>query len=323
MHNSTTILPLSWQPSEPKRQDPDADDNEQAEEEASPSSPADSGGVSMLGDGDGATGVVHVSDGEEGDDGDDDDDGSYDGATPPYEMSDSEPVPATNEAVTGSPPPTLSQLSSEDPCDPIQDASEEEGCSVEASQASIDFLIAEEEESAMDEKDKAQYREFLNSQDSSLVPDLLADAAVAAGGLGENVEKEKTEKEIAEDKKLPLPMEEIPVKSKDLRSSCSSKVVDNGGEGSYRKAHSTANLKISASSSSLKSRAKNAQNLAELERELSHLKRLQSAKTLADSNKMRMLFNMFRLIEIVLKAHTPKHSYTKFMFYEIWVFFQI
>ena len=231
MHNSTTILPLSWQPSEPKRQDPDADDNEQAEEEASPSSPADSGGVSMLGDGDGATGVVHVSDGEEGDDGDDDDDGSYDGATPPYEMSDSEPVPATNEAVTGSPPPTLSQLSSEDPCDPIQDASEEEGCIVEASQASIDFLIAEEEESAMDEKDKAQYREFLNSQDSSLVPDLLADAAVAAGGLGENVEKEKTEKEIAEDKKLPLPMEEIPVKSKDLRSSCSSKVVDNGGGG--------------------------------------------------------------------------------------------
>ena len=229
MHNSTTILPLSWQPSEPKRQDPDADDNEQAEEEASPSSPADSGGVSMLGDGDGATGVVHVSDGEEGDDGDDDDDGSYDGATPPYEMSDSEPVPATNEAVTGSPPPTLSQLSSEDPCDPIQDASEEEGCIVEASQASIDFLIAEEEESTMDEKDKAQYREFLNSQDSSLVPDLLADAAVAAGGLGENVEKEKTEKEIAEDKKLPLPMEEIPVKSKDLRSSCSSKVVDNGG----------------------------------------------------------------------------------------------
>ena len=68
--------------------------------------------------------------------------------------------------------------------------------------------------------------------------------------------------------------------------------------GSYRKAHSTADLKISASSSSLKSRAKNAQNLAELERELSHLKRLQSAKTLADSNKMRMLFNMFRLIEI-------------------------
>ena len=122
-----------------------------------------------------------------------------------------------------------------DPCDPIQDASEEEGCIVEASQASIDFLIAEEEESAMDEKDKAQYREFLNSQDSSLVPDLLADAAVAAGGLGENVEKEKTEKEIAEDKKLPLPMEEIPVKSKDLRSSCSSKVVDNGGGGSYRK----------------------------------------------------------------------------------------
>ncbi|CAL1131542.1 unnamed protein product [Cladocopium goreaui] len=234
----------------------------------------------MLGDGDGATGVVHVSDGEEGDDGDDDDDGSYDGATPPYEMSDSEPVPATNEAVTGSPPPTLSQLSSEDPCDPIQDASEEEGCIVEASQASIDFLIAEEEESAMDEKDKAQYREFLNSQDSSLVPDLLADAAVAAGGLGENVEKEKTEKEIAEDKKLPLPMEEIPVKSKDLRSSCSSKVVDNGGGGSYRKAHSTANLKISASSSSLKSRAKNAQNLAELERELSHLKKaLQSLST--------------------------------------------
>ena len=247
------------------------------------------GDAAPLGDG-GAAGPVPISDEEEGDDGDDNEDdgdgGSYDGATPCYEES----MPATNAAVTGSPPPSLSQLSAEDPCDPIQDESEEEAI-VEATQASIDVEIAEEEEekSTLDEKAKVERaldEEFLNNQDSSLAPDLLAEVA---GGLEETVEKEKTEAEISEDKKLPLPMEEIPVKSKDLRKS---EVAGNGG-GNYHRGHSTANLTSSASSSSSKGRDKNAHNLAELQRELAHLKRLQCAKTLADLHKMRMLCLVF------------------------------